>query len=156
MLQTLKLLLPALIPSWRFFDWIAPSPRIEFARLKTPHDTPAQWREFRPRPPRFSWRRMLTGLLWNPRWNEYLFLVSCAERLMANPTQHSDREIFNRMTSDLARSEPGRGSADASAAPYLQYRLVFVSRDGADLRRDVTFTSKVRRYDGPAAGNERG
>ena len=33
MLQTVKLLLPALIPSWRFFSTIAPSPRIEFALL---------------------------------------------------------------------------------------------------------------------------
>ena len=35
MLRTLKLLLPVLIPSWRFFDFIAPSPRIQFSLLKT-------------------------------------------------------------------------------------------------------------------------
>jgi hypothetical protein len=48
MLQTLKLLLPALIPSWRFFDTIAPSPRIEFTLLKTAQDASGAWREFRP------------------------------------------------------------------------------------------------------------
>ena len=30
-----KLLLPALIPSWSFFDVIAPSPRIEYALLRS-------------------------------------------------------------------------------------------------------------------------
>ena len=51
MLHGLKLLLPALIPSWRFFDTIAPSPRIEYALLHDPHAA-AAWREFRPRPAR--------------------------------------------------------------------------------------------------------
>ena len=30
MLQSLKLVLPVLIPSWQFFNEVAPSPRIEF------------------------------------------------------------------------------------------------------------------------------
>ena len=31
--KTLRLLLPVLIPSWRFFSAIAPSPRVEFVTL---------------------------------------------------------------------------------------------------------------------------
>ena len=146
MLQTLKLLLPALIPSWRFFDVVAPSPRIEFALLETPQDAPERWQTFRPRPSRLSLGKMLLGLVWNPRWNESLFLVSCAERLLENPTEHSDQEIFNRIASELAR-----GSGDATAAPYLQYRLVLVSRDGTKLERHTAHTSEIRR----AVGNDR-
>ena len=81
MLRPLALLLPALIPSWRFFDVIAPSPRIEFAMLTSP-DSAAVWQAFRPRPARVALSTMLGRLFWNPRWNESLFLVSCAERLV--------------------------------------------------------------------------
>ena len=38
MQNALRLLLPALIPSWRFFDVIAPSPRIEYALGATSTD----------------------------------------------------------------------------------------------------------------------
>ena len=55
MLQTLKLLLPALIPSWRFFDTIAPSPRIEFTLLKTAQDAPGDWRVTYANPKSFIW-----------------------------------------------------------------------------------------------------
>ena len=46
-LRPFALLLPALIPSWNFFDVIAPSPRIEIARLVSV-DTPRVWQEFAP------------------------------------------------------------------------------------------------------------
>ncbi len=84
MLSIVKLLLPALIPSWRFFDTIAPSPRIEFTLLKTADDVPENWQEFRPRPAHLSPGSMLKRLFWNPRWSETLFPVSCTELLMEN------------------------------------------------------------------------
>jgi hypothetical protein len=134
MLHGFKLLLPALIPSWRFFDTIAPSPRIEYALLHDPHAVVA-WQEFRPRPACLSFGQMLLRMVWNPRWNESLYLVTCAERLMANPTAHSEREIIERIKAECA---------DASA-PWLQFRLVFVSRQGEGTRKDITFTSPVYR-----------
>ncbi len=145
MLQTLKLLLPALIPSWRFFDTIAPSPRIEFTLLKTELDASGRWQEFRPRPARLPIGSMLKRLFWNPRWNESLFLVSCAERLMASPTEHSSQEILNRIEAELQRK-----SIDVSATPYLQFRLVFLSREGAQLQRHITFISPIHRHFGNA------
>jgi hypothetical protein len=132
MLHTLKLLLPALIPSWRFFDVIAPSPRIEFRPAKTPEDTSADWQEFRPRPARLSMNAALQRMFWNPRWNESLFLVSCAERLINHPTEHSRQEIVKRLKNVL--------NTDAS---YLQFRLVFVSREGDRIQKEVWFTSAV-------------
>ena len=62
MLRTLKLLIPALIPSWNFFDTVASSPRIEYARTGGAGQSPADWREFRPRPQRIGAPGLLTRL----------------------------------------------------------------------------------------------
>ena len=145
MLHTLRLLLPALIPSWRFFDTIAPSPRIEFALLKTAQDASGDWQEFRPRPARLPISSMLKRLFWNPGWNESLFLVSCAERLMASPKEHSSQEILNRIKAELESK-----SIDVRATPYLQFRLVFLSREGPQLQKQITFISPIHRYIGNA------
>jgi len=138
MLQILNLILPALIPSWRFFDAIAPSPRIEISLLESRAEKPTVWQEFRPQPPRVTVAAMLKRMVYNPRWNETLFLVSCAERLTANPNEHSQLEILNRIRADF-----GRGLSGKPAPAYLQYRLLFVSADGEKLAKQVTFTSPV-------------
>ena len=138
MRNPLALLLPALIPSWNFFDVIAPSPRIEYA-LSTSLGAQGDWREFRPRPERVSLLAMLGSLFWNARWNETLFLVSCAERLMQNPTAHSQDEIFRRIAADLARRQDA-----AAMQPWLYFRLVFVSREGDTVDREVLFQSEPR------------
>jgi hypothetical protein len=138
MLRTLKLLLPAIIPSWRFFDEVTPSPRIEFVLLNNAHDHPEDWREFRPRPQRLSIDEMLKRMVWNPRWNESLFLVSCAERITTDPTEHSRQEILKRIRAELVRE-----GIDAQAAPCLQFRLVFMHRHGLQLQKEVMFISPV-------------
>lgn len=135
----LQLLLPALIPSWNFFDVIAPSPRIEYALLRSVGDVSGAWREFRPRPTQISPLAMLARLAWNPRWNETLFLASCAERLTDNPTRHSEDEIFKRIAADLA------GSPRDEERPWLCFRLVFVSREGEALVNEVLFQPAPRR-----------
>lgn len=140
LLKPLTLLLPALIPSWNFFDVIAPSPRIEYALSLSSSPPEDGWCEFRPRPQHVSVLTMLARLLWNPRWNETLFLVSCAERLINAPTDHSQDEIFSRLTIEL-RSEPN----GADAGCWLSFRLVFVSREGDAIQRDVLFQSAPRR-----------
>jgi hypothetical protein len=143
MLKTVKLLLPALIPSWRFFDTIAPSPRIEFTLLKAAHDVPENWQEFRPRPAHLSLGSMLKRLFWNPRWNETLFLVSCAERLMENGAEHHAREIAKRVQTELEQK-----AVFGREVPYLKFRLVFVHRQGMRLQQHITFTSTVYPHSG--------
>lgn len=138
MLNTLKLLLPALIPSWRFFEVIAASPRIEIAKLQTAQTKPSTWKEVRPKPERVAFYTMLKRLFWNPYRNESLFLVSCAERIIANPTDHSQQEILKRIVADLERDP-----VKAPLPPYLQFRLVFIGRDKAKLERRVRYTSPV-------------
>lgn len=137
MLRPLALLLPALVPSWNFFDVIVPSPRVEFALTPTRDASAADWREFRPRPWRHSLAGTIRRLIWNPRWNENLFLVSCAERLAEHPTAHSEDEIFRRIAADLRR----RSEKDAG---WLGFRLVFVRRDGESLTREVLFQAAPR------------
>jgi len=135
--KPLGLLLPALIPSWNFFDVIAPSPRIEYALTGSSAVPKGGWTEFRPRPQRVSTRTLLTRLIWNPRWNETLFLVSCAERLINAPTDHSQDEIFTRLAAELR--------ASAAAGDWLSFRLVFVSREDQAIQREVLFQSAPRR-----------
>ncbi len=132
--HTLKLLLPALIPSWRFFDVIAPSPRIEYTLLETEDTDPVEWQEFRPRPDHLSFGSMLKRMLWNPWRNENLFLVSCAERLMAHPTDHSVQEIQNRIMRDLEGA--GNNNEDKS---HLKFRLVFLFRQGSEIHKRVLY-----------------
>ncbi len=137
MSNPLRLLAPALIPSWNFFDVIAPSPRVEYALSETSTATPAAWTEFRPRPARVSPAAMLARLFWNPRWNQSLFVVACAERLVDQPTAHSEDEIFRRIAADLP--------ADASG--WLSFRLAFVRREGEAIAREVRFQAEPRRLE---------
>jgi len=132
MLGDLKLLLPALTPSWRFFDSVGPSPRIEYAMRATPQAMP-EWREFRPRPATMSLGEILRRLVWSPDRNESLFLTSCAERLLENETAHSRDEIRARIVADLG----------PDAQPHLQFRIAVLRREGADLVREIAYVSAL-------------
>lgn len=147
MLKSLALILPVLIPSWRFFKAIEPSPRVEWA-LRPKGDSAAGdnaagdnaavvWHPFRPRPLKVTPLQMVTRLFWNPDWNDALFVVSCAERILQEPTDHSITEITRRIQQDIAQM-PMDVSAD-----LLQFRLVFVHREGTDLVREIVFLSDL-------------
>lgn len=138
----LQYLLPALIPSWRFFDYIAPSPRIEYAIVANADDPPIQWREFRSRPAHLSVASMLCRLLWNPIGNESLYMSSCAEKLMAGPSSLHEDEVLTRIAHALAVDETGKKSAGSA---YLLFRVVVIEREGAALRRRIGFVSAPRR-----------
>jgi hypothetical protein len=146
LLQPLKLLLPAIIPSWNFFDIITASPRIQFILLQTKNEkhTEKDWQEFRPRPATLSFIQMLQRMLWNPQWNEALFLVSCAERIMdpsmQDKIQHSENEILKRIENELRHN-----SAPSPVTTYLQFRLLYVRRHAADLQQEVTFYSRIHK-----------
>jgi hypothetical protein len=136
LLNSLKLILPALIPSWRFFSSVAPSPRVEYALGRDANTPPENWHEFRPRPDHVPFTLMLRRMLWNPLWNETLFLVSCSERLIAAPTQHSAQEIRRRIARDLMRS-----TSPPTPTSILYFRLVFWDRVGSDLIKSIEYES---------------
>ncbi len=106
-----QLLLPVLIPSWRFFRDVGDSPRIE---LRGPD---GGWTELTARPERLPLTTYLRRLFWNPRWNEYLFLMSLSERLVTDPSP----EVLALLRDRLA-AWPGAG-------PGIAFRLVFVTPD---------------------------
>ena len=137
MLKTLQLLAPVLLPSWRFFDSIAASPRIECQSLSASAEPLDDWREFRPRPQSLALGTYLRRLFWNPRWNETLFLTSCAERLLDSPSEHSIREIATRIEESLR---------DEAAPPFFRFRLVLVSRAGEALQREVAYVSPPQAF----------
>ena len=131
LLALIKLYLPALIPSWRFFKDVAPSPRIE-VRVGD-----GDWREYRDLPQRITPLQMLLRLVWNPGWTEHLFLVSCAERLIVTPTQHSVDEFRVRLTRLVGPPRDAR----------LQFRLRFVCREGDQIVSYIEYESEAWRAD---------
>lgn len=145
MFDSLKLLLPALIPSWRFFDVIAPSPRIQYALLDSAQSVADQWLEFAPRPEHLSFGQMLLRLIWNPAWNETLFVMSCAERLMEIPTEHSENQIMDRVRSYLLKDHAGLKNRKTG---YIQFRLLVIERQDDILHESVSYYSRIERLPG--------
>jgi len=125
----LHLILPALIPSWRFFKSVQPSPRIEWAVLDGDL-APGPWLALNARPDALSPLTFLKRLFWNPAWNDALFMVSCAERLIAQPTDHSVAEIQARVRT--VAKDPNQ---------TLQFRVLFVDRVEGVMRSDIAFIS---------------
>jgi hypothetical protein len=140
----LNLILPALFPSWRFFDVIGPSPRIELCLLENSEDDDDRWQEYRPKRARIGVPDRLKAFFWNAPWNETLYLATCAERLIQGQSDHSAREIRRRIRADVLRDTGG----DA-ASPFFRFRLVFVSRYEDRLRRDVAYVSPAYRVSDP-------
>ncbi len=78
---------------------------------------------------------MLRRMVWNPWWNETLYTMSLSERLIANPTEHSETDILDRIRHDLL-------SADSDLTGNLQFRLVFIYREGDVLEQEELFVSR--------------
>ncbi|MBM86699.1 MAG: hypothetical protein CMM47_11850 [Rhodospirillaceae bacterium] len=136
MLNLIKLLLPALFPSWRFFDVIAPSPRVEHVLIDDPKDEGENWQESRPTPQYIVPLDCFKAFFWNAGWNETLYMSTCAERLVQNPMELNRREIRRRIRAGLLRK-----NGDHATPRYFRFRLIFVSRQGGMLRRDIAFVS---------------
>lgn len=140
-LTGLRLLLPAIIPSWRFFDAVTASPRLDYALTRRPDDA-QEWQPFRPRPAVLTPAAMLRRLFWNPEWNEDLYLVSLAERLVGDASseatrQHSQRELLLRVARHLHRRRR------CKTTDHLTIRLRFLGRlPGTDtIAEEVAYQS---------------
>ena len=127
------LLLPALIPSWRFFKTVEPSPRVQWTFVR---DGQRTWKEYYPRPQSISFGRMLRRLIWNPAWNDALYLTSLAERQTIEPSSHSYSEIDGRVRRRLHECGVASGTT-------YQFRILFVHRDGPTLRQAVTYEGPI-------------
>ena len=144
-LSPIKFLLPALIPSWNFFDVISPSPFIQFSLLKSNSTSEPIWHEFRPLPKHISFAQMLKRMLWNSRQNESLYLLSCAEKIVSNSSiqivRHCESEILERISNDLLQ---GKNNLDLTEEMLIQFRLVFVKQKGLKSHEDIAFISRVQ------------
>jgi hypothetical protein len=134
----LKLFLPVLFPSWRFFSSIGPSPRIEFSLLQDEKDEPLKWQEFRPKPTKISFVKGLLRLFHNPRWNETLYLNTCAERLFEGYSEMREQEIMWHILTSLS---VGEIIADSNVR-YVTYRISAVMREGQVISQPITFIAK--------------
>lgn len=133
-MRSLALFLPALMPSWRFFEVIRPSPRIEFALLGDAEGQGSDWRAFRPKPKRLAALVLLDRLFWNPLRNEDLYLLTCAEKLEEGEDAHCRDAILRSIRSELRSREPEEQAT-------LQFRIATLRRDGEALRREIVYLS---------------
>jgi len=106
--------------------------------------TTLDWQEYQPRAITLSLSQMLGRLFWNARWNESLFLMSCAERLLDYPTKHSEEEIFKRLTHEVHTSDAKSGNK------YIQFRLMFIRRKGNALVEEIRYQSDIRQINSDA------
>ena len=126
MLNLPGLLLPALFPSWRFFEEIGPSPRIEVR--KGPNDT---WRALSPVPERLTLAQLVWRLVHNPTWNAHLYRVSTAIRLEVEPDPHLEHEL-SRLIADALPGDIGA---------TFQYRVVYLARENGRIGQFIAHES---------------
>ncbi len=92
--EFLTLLMPIFFPSWRFFSSIGPSPRVDYCLLAAePGGADSPWQEYSARVPRLSIGQQLRRLVYNPLWNQQLYLNTCAEQLMESPSEFHAQQI---------------------------------------------------------------
>lgn len=103
---------------------VGPSPRIEF-RAKG-----GAWAESHPKPAHLSVGRMALRMVWNHERNTQLYMVALAERLVAAPSDHSRDELMKLVA-----------ERHDDKAKVLEFRLVFVMREGDTLIREVIYES---------------
>jgi hypothetical protein len=134
----LKLILPVIFPSWRFFSSIGPSPRIHYAFLQNENDEPQEWREFRPHPLKVSFWEGICRLFHNPHWNETLYINTCAERLFEGYSEMREQEIMKRILAAVS----AKTIIGDSQSNYLTYKISAVIREDQVITQPVTFVAK--------------
>lgn len=132
----LRYLLPALLPSWRFFDAIGPSPRIEYCLLAD-ESTALDWQPFRPAPQHLALPQLFLRLFWNPARNESLYLLSSCEKILQRESAQAQQVIAGRIAQALQAGE----ITAVNSARLFRFRLLEVQREGNDITRQEVFMS---------------
>jgi hypothetical protein len=134
----LKLFLPILFPSWRFFSSIGPLPRIEVGFVADRNSEPHMWLPFRPLPKRINFNLGLQQLFHNPLWNERLYINTCAEHLFEGYSEFREREIGQRLVEAALNQEMVVGSEFY----YLVFRIRALESEAGQVRDEVVFVSR--------------
>ncbi|MDO8343113.1 MAG: hypothetical protein Q7T48_07945 [Cellvibrio sp.] len=142
----IKLLLPILFPSWRFFSSIGLSPRIEVGFIEDKNSEPQEWLPFRPLPKKVNFTLGLQQLFHNPLWNERLYINTCAEHLFENYSEFREREIGRRLVSTLSKEMVAvlnKKMVVGGEFQYLVFRIRALEFEAGQVRDDVVFVSKA-------------
>ncbi len=134
----LKLILPILFPSWRFFSSVGPSPSIEVGFAADKNSEPQEWLPFRPLPKRINFTLGLQQLFHNPLWNERLYINTCAEHLFEGYAEFRELEIGRRLVVAVLNKEI---VVDAESE-YLVFRIRALESEAGQVCDDVVFVSK--------------
>jgi len=137
-IHMIKLLLPILFPSWRFFSSIGPSPRIEVGFTADKNCEPQQWGPFRPLPKRINLALGVRQLFHNPLWNEHLYISTCAEHLFEGYSEFREREIGQRLVAAVLNKEIGSNGE----FQYLMFRIRALGPEAGQMRDEIVFISK--------------
>jgi len=134
----LKLLLPILFPSWRFFSSIGPSPRIEVGFVADKNFESQEWLPFRPLPKRINFTLALQQLFHNPLRNERLYINTCAEHLFESCSEFREREIGQRLVAAALRKE----IVVDGEFHYLVFRIRALESIAGQVCDEVVFVSR--------------
>lgn len=134
----IKLLLPILFPSWRFFSSIGPSPRIEVGFAVDKNSEPQEWLPLRPLPNRINFPLAIQLLFHNPSWNERLYINTCAEHLFEDYSELREREIGRWLVATVLNKEI---VVDVEFQ-CLVFRIRTLVFEAGQVRDDLVFVSK--------------
>ncbi len=129
--QLIKLLLPILFPSWRFFSSIGPSPRIDVGFIAEAGGAPESWIPFRPIPSKIMFTQQIIRLFHNPQWNELLYMNSCAERLFEGGDVFYREEIAQRLLKSIELGE----IVSPANARFMQFRIRAIYSEDTDANK---------------------
>ncbi|MEN0038998.1 MAG: hypothetical protein AAGC78_18105 [Cellvibrio sp.] len=145
----LRLILPVLFPSWRFFSSIGPSPRIEVGFASTAQLEPADWFPVFPLPEKISFTSGIVQLLHNPKWNDRLYINTCAEHLFESHSEFHEQQIAQRLLHLIsAREIPVPINAQT-----LFFRVRALVAENGQLTEDITFISRA--FSLPTSGDDK-
>ncbi len=71
-------------------------------------------------------------------------MVSCAEKLLDDPSIRREVELLTRIAATVARGETGD---KVTGSTYLRFRIVVLKREDGQISRRVGFVSSARRLD---------
>ena len=71
-------------------------------------------------------------------------MVSCAEKLLDEPSSRREGELLTRIAATIARGETGD---KITGSTYLRFRIVVLKREGEQISRRVGFVSSAQRLD---------
>lgn len=135
----IKLLLPVLFPSWRFFSGIGPSPRFDIGFVKEGETDPLHWIDLSQLPKQLGIWHGVGRLFHNPVWNDWLYINTCAEHLFEFNSDFREREIADRLLS-LFQANANKIPDEAS---YFCFRIRAIESDDLYPREKIAFFSKL-------------